>query len=108
MNPSSATPMEKVCGPQRRLCRKIIHIWSNLTVASAHLFIALFTTRIAFCFFHYHAVIMSFKKTEIGLLIVDRDSKYNIWVSHDKVYVILSIMLDTTMRGVLSYPFPNQ
>ena len=32
-NPSAATPMEEVCGPQGRLCWKI-NIWSNLTIAS--------------------------------------------------------------------------
>ena len=33
-NPSAATPMEEVCGPQRRLYWNINHIWSNSTIAS--------------------------------------------------------------------------
>ena len=30
-NPSTATPMEEVCGMQGRICWKINHIWSNST-----------------------------------------------------------------------------
>ena len=33
-NSSAATPMEEVCGPHGRLCKKIHHIWSNSTIAS--------------------------------------------------------------------------
>ena len=33
-NPSAATPMEEVCGPQGILCWKLHHIWSNSTIAS--------------------------------------------------------------------------
>ena len=33
-NPSAATSMEEVYGPQGRLCWKLNHIWSNSTIAS--------------------------------------------------------------------------
>ena len=33
-NPSAATPIEEVCGPQGRIWWKTNHIWSNSTIAS--------------------------------------------------------------------------